>query len=62
MTISYDSAAPRGQQWTVVKDDGSVLRNVAQATVAAILMGSGRSIRQSAIEIAATKLAAAPAA
>ena len=61
MHVSYDGTAARGRQWTITKDDGTVLRGVSQATALAALMGDGRSIRESAIIVAAAKLAAAAA-
>lgn len=59
MTVSYDGAAARGAQWTIIKDNGTTLRGVAQSTALAALMGEGKSIRQAAIVVAAAKLAAA---
>lgn len=59
MQVSYDGTAARGVQWTIIKDDGTVLRGVSQATALAALMGDGQSIRQSAIVVAKAKLAAA---
>jgi hypothetical protein len=62
MQVSFDAAAPRGQQFTITKPDGTMLAGVAQATALASLMSQGSSIREAAIIVAEAKLRTSTAA
>ena len=57
MSIKYDPAADRGQQWTV-SVDGQTLTNTSQAVVRSLLHKSGLSLTKADAAIAEAKLAA----
>lgn len=59
MQISFDAAAPRGQQFTIKLDNGTTLGGVSQQTALSALQGAGQSIRAAQITVAAAKLATA---
>jgi antitoxin (DNA-binding transcriptional repressor) of toxin-antitoxin stability system len=57
MTVQYDPAARRGEQYTIHRDGQTVAR-VSRADAEAMLQSEGASIREAAIAIAQAKLAA----
>jgi hypothetical protein len=58
MTVQYDPAARRGQQFSIEYADGRSVVSVAQGTVLALLRSTGKTINEAATIVAEAKLSA----